>query len=308
MLKSRRSTPLSSVGAAAVRRVRRHCVLVFVFGMAAAIAATARAQEAVSSGLKTPKISGWVELPVASAYIYHGYVVEDRGPVIQPYIYVEGEFYSGSGWLSSASITLGIFNNLQFGHEGIETDNTMLRSWYEMQAEAGLSFVFAESVTFSATYIRLESPNGAFISGNAISLRLGLDDERWLGAFALRPYFLWFTPIANEPHPDREVGHYFEMGVSPGVTIAKDSAYPIYVSFPAALGLGDRHYYAGQHFGFVSAGVAVSVPLTFVPKGLGDWSISGSALYYRLGSAPAAFTSDGERNKSVFTAKIATEF
>jgi hypothetical protein len=245
---------------------------------------------------------------VADRYIYHGYVVEDDGPVVQPYLYLAGEFYTGSGWLSSASATVAVFNSLQFHHDGISAQNEMLRTWYEAQIEAGFSLVFADVLTADAKYVRLESPNGAFVAANAVTLALQLDDERWLGAFALRPRFLWFTPVANNSNLEGEIGHYFEFGVAPGVMVAPKSQYPVSVSFPAAVGLGDYHYYLGDRFGFASAGVAVSVPLAFVPKGLGSWSINGSALYYRLGRTPAEFTSSGERDKSVFTATLATEF
>ena len=285
----------------------------FVRGLAACfagmLAISGHAQEAIASGLRVPQLSGSVETSVADRYIYHGFVVEDRGPVVQPYLHLDARFYTGSGWLTSASATLSVFNSLQFHHqEGITAQNEMLKTWYEAQAEAGFSLTFAEALTFAARYVRLESPNGAFVAGNAVTAGLDLDDERWLGAFALRPRFLWFTPVANGSNPENEKGHYFEVGVAPGATIGKKSPYATSVSFPASVGFGDHHYFVGDRFGFASAGVAVSVPLAFVPKELGSWSVSGSALYYRLGRVPAEFTSDGERNKTVFTATLGAEF
>ena len=300
--------PIEPPSGAAGWRASTVRALVVIVCLARIFIPATDAQEAVNSGLHVPKLGGYFDISVSSRYIYHGYVVEDRGPVVHPYLYGEAKFYSGTGWLSSAYVTLGVLNTLQFRHDGISAENEMLRTWYELQVEPGLSLVFAEALTVSANYIRFESPNGAYISGNAAALRLELDDERWLGAFALRPHFLWFMPVGNESNPDTEQGHHFELGVKPGGTIGKNSAYPVSVSLPAVLGVGDKHYYAGRHFGFVSAGVTVSMPLAFVPKGLGDWSLSGSALYYRLGSAPAEFTSGGERDKSVFTATLAAEF
>jgi hypothetical protein len=284
-------------------RLRATAAVVFLGSTIAAIA-----QDAVSARLHLPKLSGSIEVAVADRYIYHGYVAEDRGPVVQPYLYLEGQFYTGTGWLSSASVVLSIFNSLQFHHEGIRTQNEMLRTWYEAQFEPGVSLVFAEALTLSARYVRLESPNGAFVAGNAVTIELELDDERWLGAFALHPRFLWFTPITYESDPEGEKGHYFEAGITPGVTIAKNSAYPISLSFPVTIGFGDQHYFLGERFGFVSAGVTASVPLAFVPKEFGSWSVSSSALYYRLGRAPAEFSTGGEPNKSVFSAAFATEF
>ena len=291
----------------------RQCLRLWLYavtfiGVAAFFVASAHAQEAVSSGLHVPKLSGSAEVSVTSRYIYHGYVVEDRGPIVQPYVYLDAAFYTGAGWLSSASASLGIFNSLQFHHDGISAQNEMLRTWYETQIETGVSLTFSEVLTLTARYLRLESPNGAFTGGNAVTLGLELDDERWLGAFALRPRLLWFTPVANGSDPESEKGHYFEVGIAPRATVAKKSAYASTVSFPATVGFGDQHYFFGDRFGFVSAGVAVSVPLAFVPEGLGSWSVTGSALYYRLGRVPAEFTSDGERDKSVFTATLTTEF
>jgi hypothetical protein len=303
---SRPPTKTQACLARASRRAR--CVRGIVSLCVTAFAGSANGQEAVNTGLRAPKLSGSVEVAVANRYVYHGYVVEDRGPVVQPYLCLAAEFYSGDGALSSASAILGVFNSLQFHHAGISAQNEMLRTWYEAQIEAGVSLTFAEALTLTAQYVRLESPNGAFVAGNAVTLGLELDDERWLGAFALRPRFLWFTPVLAQPDLEDEKGHYFEVGVAPGATIGKQPAYAASVSFPITVGFGDHHYFLGERFGFVSAGVAVSVPLAFIPKGFGSWSISGSALHYRLGRVAAGFTSGGERDKTVFAATLATQF
>lgn len=276
--------------------------------LSGALATEAFAQEAASPRLKVPELSGYAEVVVADRYIYHGFVAEDKGPIVQPYFEVNAEFYEGSGLLDSASLTLAVFSSLQFHDQGLSNKKQPMRSWYEAQFEPGISFVLAKDFTFTAKYIRFESPNGAFVSANAVQLELEIDDTRWLRAFALHPSFTWFAPLAIGSEQGSEEGHYFEIGVTPTATLAEKSSYPVTVSLPIVVGLGDQHYFFGQHFGFFSAGVTASTPLAFIPKGFGTWNLGASATYYRLGRTSAEFTNRGERNESVLAATVSTEF
>ena len=265
---------------------------------------SAVAQEAVSRGFSAPRVSGSLEFAVADKYVYQGYIVENRGPVLQPNLELFAEFYTGDGFITSASLRLNVFNSFQFHNSGRSNMAEPKQTWYEFELMSGIQLVLAKEFTFTVSYRRFESPNGAYGPANGIELILAYDDSRLLGAFALNPRVLWITPL---DHPSED-GNYFEAAVEPGLTLAEKSRYPVAISVPLTVGIGDNHHYFGKRFGFASAGISVSVPLAFLPEAYGKWSVSGTATYYRLGSTTAAISNDGERNQMVFSGALGIEF
>jgi hypothetical protein len=266
---------------------------------------TLAAQDAVSPEL-APRFSGSAEFGIADKYIYHGYVLENQGAIIQPEFEVLARLYSGQGILTKASVRLYVFSSFQTHESREEQADAMIRSWYEVQVEMGIVLELAKHFTFSASYVRFESPNHAFIAVNAAEFILSMDDSDWLGAYALHPHVTWFRPFPGGWESSDE-GSYFEIGIEPERSFGKGER-PVKVSFPMAVGLGQKRYYLGEHFGFFSAGVSVSVPLAFLPSSWGEWDLGLSASYYRLGRNVADASHDGRRNESMFAVTLGTEF
>lgn len=50
------------------------------------------------------------------------------------------------------------------------------------------------------------------------------------------------------------------------------------------------------------------MPLAFIPKQYGTWSLGASAIYYRLGRTSAEFTNRGERKERVLSGTMNVEF
>ena len=271
---------------------------------AAFLIATSAAQDAASPRLE-PRLTGSAGISLSDKYIYHGYVLENQGAIIQPEFEVLARFYSGDGVVTKAWWRLYIFTSFQ-SHESDEKSDAIMRSWSEVQLETGIVLELAKHLTFSASYVRFESPNHAFIAANAAELILSLDDSDWLGEWALHPHVSWFRPFPGGWESSDE-GSYFELGIEPERSFGK-SDRPATVSFPMAVGLGQKRYYLGEHFGFFSAGVAVSVPLAFIPSTCGEWNLGLSGTYYRLGRNVANRSNDGARNESLFALTLGTEF
>ena len=273
---------------------------------AACLIETSAAQDAASPELN-PRFSGSLEIGVSDKYIYHGYIFENQGAIVQPEIEVLGLFYSGEGFLTKASARLMVWGSFQSHESRDEETEVRVRSWYEVQAESGIVLEFAKHFTVSLAYVRFESPNRAFVASNAAELILSLDDNDWLGAYALHPHVSWFRPFPGGWSSSDE-GSYFELGIEPEHSFGKGDR-PVTVSFPIAVGLGQKRFYLGEHFGFFSAGIAVSVPLTFIPASTcGEWNLGVSGAYYRLGRNVANASNDGVRDESVFTLTLGTEF
>lgn len=272
---------------------------------AALLVETLAAQEAVSPELQ-PRFSGSAEVGITDKYIYHGYVLENQGTIVQPEFEVLARFYSGEGFVTKASWRLYVFSSFQTHESRDEKSDAVIRSWYEVQIETGIVLELAKHFSFSASYVRFESPNHAFIAANAAEFILSIDDSDWLGAWALHPHVSWFRPFPGGWESSDE-GSYFEFGIEPERSFGENER-PVTVSFPIALGLGQKRYYLGEHFGFFSAGVAVSVALVFIPASWGEWSLGLSGTYYRLGRNVAESSNDGLRNESVFTLNLGSEF
>ena len=266
---------------------------------------TAPAQDAVAPKLE-PRFSGSAAVGVADKYIYHGYILENQGAIIQPEFEVLARFYSGEGILTKASWRLYVFSSFQTHESRDEKTDAMIHAWYEVQVETGIVLELAKHFTFSASYVRFESPNHAFIASNAAEFILSVDDSEWLGAYALYPHVSWFRPFPGGWQSSDE-GSYFEFGIEPERSFGKNER-KVTVSFPIAVGLGQKRYYLGEHFGFFSAGIAVTVPLAFIPSQWGEWNFGVSGTYYRLGRAVADWTNSGVRDESAFTLTLGTEF
>lgn len=267
---------------------------------------TSAAQDAASPDLQ-PRFSGSLEIAVSDKYIYHGYVLENQGAIVQPEIEVQGLFYSGPGWLTKASARLLVWGSFQSHESRDEASEVMVRSWYEVQVESGIVLEFAKRYSVSLSYVRFESPNNAFAAANAAELVFRIDDSDWLGPFALHPHITWFRPFPGGWESSDE-GSYFEIGIEPERSFG-ESKRPITISLPVTVGLGQKRYYLGEHFGFFSAGIVASLPLTFIPASTcGEWNLGLSATYYRLGRNVADASNNSVRNESLFAVTLGTEF
>ena len=59
------------------------------------------AQDAVSPELE-PRFRGSAAVGLADKYIYHGYILENQGAIVQPEFEVLARFYSGDGFVTKA--------------------------------------------------------------------------------------------------------------------------------------------------------------------------------------------------------------
>ena len=102
---------------------------------------------------------------------------------------------------------------------------------------------------------------------------------------------------------------YAQIGIAPGYTFLADSAYPIAVSVPLAVGLSLSDYYefgtgSDDTFGFFSGGVTVSVPLAFIPPAFGKWLIKGGVQVLYLDDNLTAIN-NGDRTQVIGTVGLA---
>lgn len=105
------------------------------------------------------------------------------------------------------------------------------------------------------------------------------DADMLMEGFALNPSFTihW----RYEGNGSQDEGFAFVPGIKPSFTFMKESKYPITVAFPISVAFFTDDFQGGDSgFGYVSAGPAVTVPLSFIPEKFGAWSVTGSLIYY----------------------------
>ena len=236
---------------------------------------------------------------VASAYYFRGIPQEDRGIITQPWAEFGINLFSNekdNAQLSSVDLTFGTWNSL---HSTNGDD-----PWYESDFYASLSASVA-CLELSATYTYLYAPNlpvSPGIFAEEIGFGISLDDSKlWKDAQldfgGLQPSASLVFEIDGGSDGAGEAGDagiYFELGIEPGMEFATEDTNAIGdigVSVPVTLGLSLADYYEvstaddGDTFGFLDIAPSVTIPLDFVAKRYGSWTLGGSLHFLILGNS-----------------------
>jgi hypothetical protein len=204
----------------------------------------------------------------------------DQGAIAQPYADLYFDLYDGTGFLNKIVLNLSIWSSLHSHTTGVVST---CRSWEEFDYTPGVAVTFAKNFTLTSSYFEYDSPNGSFAAARALNFNLAYNDADLLGAFALHPHFTYLRELQGAMGL-RTHGNYYEVGVTPGLP----AFGPVTVTFPVVVGCGNSGFYAGNFFGYTSAGVNAAVALPFIPSRFGVWALNAGATYYYLNEAVAA--------------------
>jgi hypothetical protein len=223
----------------------------------------------------------------ASAYYFRGIAQEQSGANFQPYGSLSFKLLENAGPLTALTATPGIWNNWHTGG-GTLVDPVDPKFWYESDLYFTLAATLWENVTIGLTYTAYTSPNDSFATVQELAFGVNLNDSKWLGTFALNPSLLVAGEVSGQADAGSARGVYLQLGVNPGYTVALQSAYPLTISLPVTLGLSGHKYYefgttANPAFGYVQFGPVFAVPLAFIPKSFGTWTVKGAAEFVFLG-------------------------
>jgi hypothetical protein len=262
-------------------------------------------------------------------YYFRGLKRENQGLIAQPWLDVSLSLWDrqgpavigpdadpGEGCLDRISWTVGTWNSLHSGPTGARADAPgedvdSPRGWFESDLYTSLNFAFAKQWQASVIYTAYMFPNDALPSTQEVAFGLGYDDSKLLGAFSLKPNILFAVETAGGADlKSGELGSYFQVSIEPGFRLVDSRDYPIDVHFPMSLGLSINDYYedASGHddtFGFFDVGVVFTMPLAFMPKGMGSWELKAGVHLVTVGSnaaelvGPAVTKGRGDRTDVV---------
>lgn len=256
-------------------------------------------------------LSAGVDFP--TAYYFRGILQEDEDYIVQPYGDVTFTLYEGKEVLNAVTFTLGTWNSLHGGPTGVEDSaNQDPKMWYESDFYAKVGTTLVEDLTAELIYTAYMSPNGRFTTVQELALGLSYNDAKLLGPFALNPSAVLAFEVKGQADAGRHRGVYLQLGVEPGVTLLEEGPIPVSFSLPLAVALSLSDYYEfgsgdDETFGYFSGGVTGSIPIAFLPKSLGAWTIKAGVNVLVLGDNLRA-VNERDRTEVVGTIGIALTY
>jgi hypothetical protein len=233
-----------------------------------------------------PWIHALLQLDFSDHYITpRGLNVENEGLIFQPLFLVFWDLYKDpTGTLQGVTLTTGVWSSFHTRESGADPGH-----WNEFDPIAGLAFKFAGGFTFDANYTAFDSMVDSYPTSQHMELKLSFDDSKYLGAFALHPWIAYWLELDEKAtvtfNPDTsESTYYFTIGIDPTF-----QAGPVKVELPTFINLVADDFYqkfdgtgGGSGLAVFCTGVKLSLPLKFVPKDLGFWTLYAGVKYYHL--------------------------
>jgi hypothetical protein len=259
--------------------------LLLASGAPKSYAGDAKASPAVAPAPSEPWAHALLQLDFSDHYITpRGLDVENRGLIFQPLLLGFFDLYhSKEGFLNDITLTLGVWSSFHTRASGADPGH-----WNEFDPIAGLAYTFGDwklETNFTAFDSMVESyPTSAHFEA-----KLSFDDSKYLGAFSLHPYVAFWqelhekaTVVFNPATSDES--NYFTIGIDPSTKIG-----PVKLEFPMYINLVNDGFYqkfdgspGGSGLAVFGAEIKASVPLTFIPKDMGSWTLYAGVKYYHL--------------------------
>ncbi|RYD37144.1 MAG: hypothetical protein EOP86_04170 [Verrucomicrobiaceae bacterium] len=269
-------------------------LLAAAIGLSAPVAAqagTAPAPAAPPPVMTPPQSDPWahvlLQLDFSDHYITpRGLNVENKGLVFQPLLLVFWDLYSNeSGFLKDVSLTTGVWSSIHSEKSGADPGH-----WNEFDPILGLTFKFAGNWKLDTTFTQFESMVDSYPTSTHFEAKVSYDDSSlWGSVFSMNPFVAYWqeldekaTVVFNNATSDQS--YYFTLGINP--TIKLDA---VKLEFPTYVNLVGSDFYqkfdgtgGGSGLAVFSTGLKASVPLKFIPKSAGFWSLYAGVKYYHL--------------------------
>jgi hypothetical protein len=258
--------------------------------------------------------SGAVQFDFTNAYYFRGYLNERADFIWQPWaeLYLN-LFSSDDAFIRDVTVGFGVWNSV---HENKTFADRSPEALYETDWYPMVAIGLPGDVTFTTYYYWYTSPNGAFDTVQELDLRLDWDDTEFSKDLPLAPFnpYINFAietdRTSNVNNSSEGVG--VQLGFEPLLFELDNDDFPLALTAPVELGLSVDDYYStpgGQNkgFGYISYGVAASLPLAFLDSSWGDVSLglSGKGMHF---DHVLAQINHGDDNYGVMMGSIGVEF
>ena len=273
---------------------RSSCALAILLTLTAGPAA---AQTPPDPNAGAITLTSAVDFP--SVYFFRG-IRQESNPKLTTFAAgdVGISLFSGDGGLKSAGINVGVWNSLHTGTAGTDTDKS---SHYEEDFYASLALGFGRGITVTPTFTVYTSPNTSFGTVQELSFKVA-------HASKFAPYGLVAMELKGQADAGEKKGTYGEFGVAPSWTLG---GTPVTLAVPVKVGLSLKDYYetsgVDNKFGYVDAGVLLTVPFTGIPSQYGTWNVHGGVNVLGFGDTTKAFN-NGDAGQVVVSGGIGMSY
>lgn len=242
-----------------------------------------------------------------TAYQFRGFVYEDSGPIVQPWL--DLELLAARFDDAAVRLLFGTWHSFHGRATDAQTDDSFREHWFEADINAGVG-IDIDRWTLAAKYNWYNSPSDAWPTMQEITLELSYADDWLPDGWSLNPRVLLACEIGPAANDGLRNGVFLELGVEPAYEIADGPAQGVEIRFPLAVGLSLSNYYetedgANDAFGYLSLGATASIPLG--STGAATWSLDLGLQALLLGSAAASFN-DGDRSVLIARVGVCVEF
>jgi len=227
-----------------------------------------------------------LQLDFSDHYITpRGLNVENEGLIFQPLFLVFYDMYSNKdAFIQDVTLTLGVWSSFHTEESGADPGH-----WNEFDPIGGIGFKFADYWKLDLNYTAFKSMVDSYPTSSHLEVKLGFDDSKFLGDFALHPFVAYWQELNYKAtvafnSATSEESSYFTLGINPGFKVG-----PVKVELPTYINLVNDNFYqkfdgsgGGSGLGVFGTELKLSVPLTFVPKDLGFWTLYAGVKYYHL--------------------------
>ncbi len=253
----------------------------------------------------TPLFNVLLQLEVSDKYLTpRGMIVRESGLTVQPLALLFLNAYRGEGFINSLTFVGGVWNDLGTHAVSVHAPygSSPKTGWTETDAIAGIAVGFAKRFKLEVTY----TPFAEYIldipTSHHLETKLSFDDTDVLGDFALHPYFSYWQELyqkstdaqvpytvfgpsaASGKHPQPGSSFYFDLGIKPGYTFK--SLGDLRIEAPCRMLIADNRFY-GEYYrgtstlsvGLYEVGLKATLPLNFMPKEVGHWSVYAGGRY-----------------------------
>jgi len=255
---------------------------------------TARAQTPPDPNAGAITLTTAVDFP--TVYFFRG-IRQESDPKLTTFAAgdVGISLFSGDGGLKSAAVNVGVWNSLHTGTAGSKS------SHYEEDFYASLALGFGGGITVTPTFTAYTSPNTSFGTVQELSFKVAHGSK-----FA--PYGLVALEMKGQADGGAKKGTYGEFGVAPSWALGVGA---LSLAIPVKVGLSLKDYYemssTDNKFGFVDAGVLLTVPFTRIPSQYGLWNVHGGVNVLGFGDTTKSFN-NGDAGQVIVSGGIGMSY
>ncbi len=270
----------------------------------------------------TGNISLTLQNDFTTAYYFRGILQENDDMIWEPSLAIGLKVFSSEdAFLRSASLGIGTWESVHSDHTGSSGGGP--NAWYEADVYPSVSLTWAGGVSTAFTYYWYTSPNNAFNTTEEIDAVIGFDDSPYLDKFALHPSVTFAFETKGSSYQDflgistngrgHGKGSLAILAIAPSYAIPLSDDYPLTLTLPVTVALSMHDYYKdathNDTYGYASIGLTANIPLAFIPKKYGTWSVTNGLNTLFLSDAlesvnQSALNGEGDEVVPVWTSSL----